>query len=72
MRKYIKKILLILFFFLSIASFSQINSGTNFRVTGQLPIDTRFIFSDVNARDNLFSGERYEGLFVYTVAEKKF
>ena len=57
---------------LSSLVFSQINVSTNFRVTAQLPIDTRFVFADVTARNALSENERYDGLLTYTVSEGKY
>ena len=64
-----KALLILLFAMASAASLAQISVGTNFRVTGALPIDTRFVFEDTTARNLLFSEERYVGLICYTRAD---
>ena len=42
----------------------------NFDVNTNLPIDSRSIVADVTARDAIISGRRYEGMFVFNVADK--
>lgn len=51
---------------------SQINVGTNFRITTALPIDKRFVYSDTIQRNLLSLNERYEGLITFTESDKKY
>lgn len=62
----IRKIyILLLLCLISIVSIGQINVGTNFRATGQFPLDNRTIFEDTITRNTLENTYRYEGLLVY-------
>ena len=67
-----KKILILLLLLISTQLFSQINVGTNFQITGQLPIDNRTVFSDSIQRNLLPINYRYDGLTTYTVSDHKY
>ena len=64
-----KLFLSIVLLFLTTLCFSQINVGTNFNITGQLPIDVRYVKADTVARNAISSTFRYEGLNVYVISE---
>lgn len=49
-----------------------INIQDGFNVQTNKPIDARFVFADVTARNALSSLLRYEGLTVYVIATKKY
>ena len=50
---------------MTVLSQAQINVGTNFQVTGQLPLDNRYVFNDTIERNSISMNYRYEGLSVY-------
>lgn len=58
-----------MFSFVELVGFSQVQVGTNFKITGQLPIDQRFVFEDTVARNALSTNFRYDGLFCYTTSD---
>jgi hypothetical protein len=47
-----------------------IELSSNFRLFAQLPLDSRFQVADTTERDAIPSGERYEGLETYCVADQ--
>lgn len=48
----------------------SIELSSNFRLYAQLPLDSRMQVANLTARDAIPSGERYEGLETYCVADQ--
>ena len=48
----------------------SINISSNFRLFAALPLDHRKVVADTTARDAIPSGERYDGLETYSVADQ--
>ena len=49
----------------------SINVTSNFREKSAKPIEDKMVVADLTARDAIDSSERFEGLYTYSVADKK-
>jgi hypothetical protein len=48
-----------------------IGLSSNFNLSAALPLDVREVAADITARDAIPAGQRYDGLTVYVVTDKK-
>lgn len=66
-----KSILLIYIIFYSVTLFCQTAIPSGFSVKSQVPIDSRYVFSDTNARNALSANYRYQGLITYVTSNQR-
>lgn len=57
---------------ISFCLYGQINVGSNFKITSQIPIDSRFVFTDTTSRNALSINYRYQGLLTYTINDSTY
>lgn len=62
----------IILIMISFCSYSQINVGTNFKINSQIPIDSRYVFTDTASRNAMSINYRYQGLLTYTINDSTY
>ncbi len=75
MKRFFKKIfkssltgIIVAIVFVASYALASIQLGSNFQLNSQLPLDARTVVQDLTARDAIPSGQRFQGLSVYVVA----